>query len=143
MIWLAAVLSMLALGISLWLAWEVAGLKQRWARLYGLRSAMVETETALEELMDELDKSGQTLLAELDTRLIQAQGIELSSVATREEKSSAKTKVSPISLTDTEEKRVAVIGLGEQGYTVEEISRALGIPRGEVQLILDLDRFRQ
>ncbi|NMB11098.1 MAG: hypothetical protein GX977_02310 [Firmicutes bacterium] len=143
MIWLAAVLSMLALGISLWLAWEVAGLKQRWARLYGLRSAMVETETALEELMDELDKSGQTLLAELDTRLIQAQGIELSSVATRGEKSSAKTKVSPISLTDTEEKRVAVIGLGEQGYTVEEISRALGIPRGEVQLILDLDRFRQ
>ena len=141
MIWLAAVLSMLALGISLWLAWEVAGLKQRWARLYGLRSAMVETETALEELMDELDKSGQTLLAELDTRLIQAQGIELSSVATRGEKSSA--KVSPISLTDTEEKRVAVIGLGEQGYTVEEISRALGIPRGEVQLILDLDRFRQ
>jgi hypothetical protein len=141
MVLLATILSLLALGISLWLAWEVAGLKQRWARLYGLRSAMVETETALEELMDELDKSGQTLLTEIDTRLIQAQGIEFSN-AIKAEPSAAATASSG-SAADIEGKRVAVIGLSQQGYTVEEISRALGIPRGEIQLIVDLEHFRK
>ncbi|NLJ24118.1 MAG: DUF2802 domain-containing protein [Firmicutes bacterium] len=137
MIWVAMVLSMVALGIAVWLGWEVAELKQRWARLYGLRAAMVETEAALQELMDELDKSGQALLEELDIRVHSARLLDQASAA-----DGGGSKPSA-AITDTQEKRVAVIGLSQRGYTVEEIARELGIPRGEVQLVLDLERLRQ
>jgi len=104
---------------------------------------MVETETALQEMMDELDKSGRALLKELDARLVQAQGIELSTTTDSVLGGSTNGRLSSLPKGDAVEKRAAVIGLSQLGYTVEEISRALGIPRGEVQLILDLDRFRQ
>ncbi|NLY51590.1 MAG: hypothetical protein GX063_01610 [Firmicutes bacterium] len=139
---LALILSIVALGFCIWLAWEVGGLKERWARLYGLRAAMVETETALQELMRELDQAGQTLLEELDSRLSQIQeggSLNLSQdlTAQSEEDDSAAFQG------NIEEKRGLVIGLAEQGYTVEEIARDANIPKGEVQLILDLERFRQ
>lgn len=137
MIWVATVVSMIALGIALWLAWEVAELKQRWARLYGLRAAMVETETALQELMDELDKSGQILLEELDTRL---QGVGFSDQANMEDQGGEHEP--SVRITDIQEKRLTVIGLSQRGYTVEEIAKKLGVPRGEVQLVLDLERLR-
>lgn len=143
MVWVTMVVSVLALGIALWLSWEVAGLKERWARLYGLRSAMVETETALQELMLELDRSGQTLLEELDFRLNQTGISSPVAASDAREEGLINVKASSISTGDIDDKRIAVIGLGQQGYTVEEIARRLGIMRGEVQLILDLERFRQ
>lgn len=138
MVWVAMVVSMVALAIAVWLGWEVAELKQRWARLYGLRAAMVETETALQELMDELDKSGQTLLEELDTRIHSAWSLDQADAGDQGGGSAPSIRI-----TDTQEKRVAVIGLSQRGYTVEEIARELCVPRGEVQLVLDLERLRQ
>ena len=139
MVWLAVVLSIVAVGITLWHGWEIAELKQRWARLYGLRAAMVETETALQELMDELDRSGQILLEEIDSRL---HSLRLLEEASNTEEELGKSNLSAIT-TDVQEKRVAVIGLSQQGYTVEEIARELGVPRGEVQLVLDLEHMRR
>jgi len=139
---LALVLSIAALGICIWLAREVAGLRERWARLYGLKAAMVETETALQDLMRELDNAGKTLIAELDRRLSQAHESGSCSAGQGFTVSGPKTE-SAGSREDAEDKRAAVIALVQQGYTVEEIAREMKIPRGEVQLILDLERFRQ
>ena len=47
------------LGIAVWLGWEVAELKQEVGKAIWPEGAMVETEAALQELMDELDKSGK------------------------------------------------------------------------------------
>jgi len=51
-------------------------LKSRWARLYGLRTAMVETETALQKLMNELHASGEALIEDIDRRFARAQDLE-------------------------------------------------------------------
>ncbi|NLY29035.1 MAG: hypothetical protein GX047_00180 [Firmicutes bacterium] len=139
---LALILSIAALGICIWLVREVAGLKERWARLYGLRAAMVETEASLQELMRELDHAGQTLLQELDSRFSQVQ--EGGNLNTRQDLTAqVEGKESAPSQVNIEEKRAVVIGLAEQGYTLEEIARNANLPKGEVQLILDLERFRQ
>ncbi|NLA58962.1 MAG: hypothetical protein GX855_08710 [Firmicutes bacterium] len=142
---LALVLSIIALGMCIWLGREVAGLKERWARLYGLRAAMVETETALQELMRELDEAGQTLLKELDSRLCQSQdgGNPDPRPSLRQDLMAENQEDSLAYRLDIEEKRTSVIALAQQGYTVEEIAQDAEIPKGEVQLILDLEKFRQ
>ena len=139
---MALIISIAALGACIWLGWEIAGLKQRWGRLYGLRAAMVETEAALQELMSELDEAGQALLQELDSRLGQAQDGSSTSLG-QEAAAGGQDVEQPASQSSLEEKRAAVIGLAERGYTVEEIARDVELPKGEVRLILDLERFRQ
>ena len=44
---------------------------------------------------------------------------------------------------DKARKTGLVIALAQQGYTVEAISTEVEMPRGEVQLILDLERVRK
>ena len=132
MAFVALVISTVACGLALWCAREVSGLKQRWARLYGLRSAMVETETTLQELMEELDESGRALIAEIADPPEPDGCMTLSDHAPQPSTPKAK---GPTRLG-------RVVDLARQGYTVEAIANELDMPRGEVKLILDLEQFR-
>ncbi|NMB25445.1 MAG: hypothetical protein GX986_07940 [Firmicutes bacterium] len=145
------IIAIIALALALWCVREILGLRERWARLYGLRSAMVETETTLQELMDELDRSGQALIAELDNRLSDAHKTPLGEIAV--EKEIAKSPDSSGGLpsvgreasneVEVAGKTKAVVNLARQGYTVKDIAKDLKLHQGEVQLILDLEQFRQ
>ena len=139
MAFVALVISTVACGLALWCAREVSGLKQRWARLYGLRSAMVETETTLQELMEELDESGRVLIAEIDHRFARtADPPEPDGCMTLSDH--APQPSTPKAKGPTRLGRV--VDLACQGYTVEAIANELDMPRGEVKLILDLEQFR-
>lgn len=148
-------LAIIALGLALWCVREILGLKERWARLYGLRSAMVETETTLQELMDELDRSGQALIAELDQRLrtqgvppsVVTSGVTIDETTAKSPSHQGESKSSEQGILHKAEeapsKTEAVVNLARQGYTVKDIAKELELHQGEVQLILDLEQFRQ
>lgn len=172
MVWVNFSFAVVALILGIWAVLQIYELKQRWVRLYGLRTTLTATEAALKEMMQELEKSGAALLSQLDARLAQINTEKENTVhnpagstsgspkmpvtkpsssggISREASAGAngKKEQEKIQLqqpsTGPVNKTVSVIGLSQQGYTVEEIEAELGIPRGEVELILALRRLRE
>ena len=147
---LISLAALIALGLALWCVREIMGLKERWARLYGLRSAMVETETTLQQLMDELKHSGDTIIQEIESRLQAAEGEILAGSDGASLYYETKQRVeehelaqeSALQEVEPSGKIGMVLHLARQGHTVKDIAKELGLPQGEVQLVLDLDQFR-
>ena len=104
---------------------------------------MVETETALQKLMNELHASGEALIEDIDRRFARAQDLEALLRAQGGASGLADANESGPTVEDKARKTGLVIALAQQGYTVEAISTEVEMPRGEVQLILDLERVRK
>ena len=106
---------------------------------------LVESEKLAETFSRTLEEKKElsvNLLLQLEHKIN-----EMNRLLERAEKGLAEAKSPPVRITETEranpaapENRALVIRLAEQGLGVEEIARRSKLHRGEVELILDLER---